>query len=363
MKVLHAAETIKGGVATVLKQLVAAQQADPAVFTIQCLIPADQSGELDTAAEANLVRWPRTGRGPGALLAFARAFCRTVLRFKPDVVHLHSSFAGVIGRLCLLLLWPVARPKVVYCPHAFSFLMETSGGKKRLYGLIERVLLPMTDAVICVSDYEARQARASGLRGDKLVVVHNGVAEKPARPAGSGGDPQTINLLFVGRFDYQKGYDLLVRAMQRLTPGPLRLTVVGEAVHGTEAVEKLPDAHYTGWLKASEMEHYFQTADVLVIPSRWEGFAMVPLEAMSYSLPIVASDATSLPEVVTEKETGLLFRQGDVDSLVSVLSDLGQYDLPQMGKKGNALFKQHFTSQAMISKTHRLYADITRQGS
>ncbi|PKH20157.1 glycosyl transferase [Enterobacterales bacterium CwR94] len=359
MKVLHAAETIKGGVATVLKQLVAAQQAEPAVFTIQCLIPADQSAELDTAAEENIVRWQRKGRSVGALFSFARAFCQTVLRFKPDVVHLHSSFAGVIGRVCLIALYPFARPKVVYCPHAFSFLMETSGGKKKIYSAIEKALLPMTDAIICVSEYEARQAKASGINSHKLYVVHNGVPVKSEQAAPPVKEQGVIDLLFVGRFDYQKGYDLLVNAMKRLTNPNIRLTVIGDAVHGTESLEKLPEAHYTGWIKASQMEHYFQTADALVIPSRWEGFAMVPLEAMSYALPIVASDATSLPEVVIEKETGLLFKNGDVDSLVSVLSNLNQYDLREMGVKGNALFIQNFTSQAMIAKTHSLYADIT----
>ena len=360
MKILHAAETIKGGVATVLKQLVAAQQDDKGSYQIQCLIPADQAEELDTAHAENVVKWQRKGRSIGALFSFAAAFCRTVIKFRPDVVHLHSSFAGVIGRACLLLLWPVARPKVVYCPHAFSFLMQTSNGKKKIYSWIEKALLPMTDAIICVSQYEADQAKAHGIAGDKLVVIHNGVAERHIEKPVNLDDPR-INVLFVGRFDYQKGYDILFNAMKRNQNPNIHLTLIGDSVHSAEKIEKLPEAEYTGWLKASQMERYFIAADVLVIPSRWEGFAMVPLEAMSYSLPIIASDATSLPEVVIDNETGYLFKNDDADSLLSVFNRLDKSDLREKGRKGNQLFTNNFTSQAMIAKTHGLYADILKR--
>lgn len=360
MKVLHAAETIKGGVATVLKQLVAAQQSDFEKYDIKCLIPSDQTEELDTAKSESVICWERKGRSVGALISFASAFVKSVMTFRPDIVHLHSSFAGVIGRVCLILLYPFVRPKVVYCPHAFSFLMETGGTKKRIYALIEKSLLPMTDAIICVSDYEAEQAKLSGISAKKLHVVHNGVPEKTRTLMSSKGPDEPIDLLFVGRFDFQKGYDVLANAMSKVSPEQLRLTVIGDSVHATEKLEPLPGAIYTGWLKSSQMEHYFQQADVLVIPSRWEGFAMVPLEAMSYSLPIVASDATSLPEVVRHHETGFLFKNGNVDSLVEILNSLKNFNLKDMGQKGNAFYLMHFTSEVMIKKTHEIYAEIIK---
>lgn len=360
MKVLHAAETIKGGVATVLKQLVAAQQIDQKTFKIRCLIPEDQKEELDTAKKENVIYWQRKGRNFTSLFFFALVFSRSVIAFRPDIIHLHSSFAGVIGRICLIFLYPFIRPKVIYCPHAFSFLMETSSAKKRIYVFIEKALLPMTDAIICVSEYEAQQANCNGIYASKLFVVHNGVPEKPPKIFREKSPDTPIELLFVGRFDFQKGYDLLVGAMKKIPHGLLHLTVIGDSVHGNEKIETLPDAVYTGWLKASQMEHYFQQADALVIPSRWEGFAMVPLEAMSYSLPIVASDATSLPEVVKNQTTGFLFKNGCVDSLVEILKKLADYDLKKMGEEGNTLFIAHFTSQIMINKTHALYAKIRK---
>nr|WP_154324763.1 glycosyltransferase [Pantoea sp. 201603H] len=361
MKVLHAAETIKGGVATVLKQLVRAQQDDSSTFSIMCLIPADQAEELDTVEKENTVCWVRQGRNIKTMLTFAKAFIITTWQFKPDIVHLHSSFSGVIGRLCLLLLWPIIRPKIIYCPHAFSFLMETSGIKKKIYTLIERVLLPATDAIICVSEFEAREAAKNGLSNKKLFVIHNGVPARSISKRKKRQNDIEINLLFIGRFDYQKGYDLLISAIEEINNPLLKLTVIGDSVHAKAPISKLAGANYTGWLKSSQMEPYFDKADILVIPSRWEGFAMVPLEAMSYSLPIVASNATSLPEVVKHNETGFLFNSGDVKSLAGTLARLHEFDLEEMGMKGNVFFLENFTSCAMIAKTHELYERIIKK--
>lgn len=169
----------------------------------------------------------------------------------------------------------------------------------------------------------------------------------------------SINLLFVGRFDQQKGYDILIKAFRQCQKRNISLTIVGDSVnHQNERIE-MDNVTYTGWLAAKDIEHYFRTADALVIPSRWEGFAMVPLEAMSYSLPVIASNATSLPEVVRDGETGFLFENGDADALANILSSLHNYDLVEMGVKGNALFIQNFTSQAMIEKTKKLYTMIS----
>lgn len=356
MKVLHAAETIKGGVATVLKQIASAQISRGDIEKVICVVPAAQRSELDCVADEHIVTFKRERRNVGAFIQFLRVFTQQLWREKPDFVHLHSTFAGVLARAVLILLWPVRRPKVIYCPHAFAFLMTGSALKKRLYILIEKLLLPVTDKVVCVSDFEYQEGIKAGLNKNKLITIHNGVPAIAESPKKEKSD--SINLLFVGRFDLQKGYDLLINAFRQCQGKNISLTIVGDSVnHQNERIE-LDNVTYTGWLAASEIKQYFLAADALVIPSRWEGFAMVPLEAMSYSLPVIASNATSLPEVVKEGETGFLFENGDADSLAKILSDLHQVNLVEMGEKGNAFFIQNFTSQAMIEKTNKLYTTL-----
>lgn len=354
MKVLHAAETIKGGVATVLKQIASSQINSNYNNKVICIVPDSQRNELDCMDDKNIVTFKRNRRDISAFVAFLCVFSKQLWKDKPDFVHLHSTFAGVLARIILFFMWPVRRPKVIYCPHAFSFLMVGTLTKRKMYIFIEKVLLRITDKVVCVSDFEYQEGVKAGLSKDKLITIHNGV---PAKTGIIKKDKtEKINLLFVGRFDFQKGYDLLIDAYRQCENNNFTLTIVGDSVNQENEKVVLDNVTYTGWLAAKDIEDYFLAADALVIPSRWEGFAMVPLEAMSYSLPVIASNATSLPEVVIDGDTGFLFESGDANALAKIFSGLHHYDLFEMGAKGNKFFNENFTSQRMIEKTDELYS-------
>lgn len=356
MKVLHCAETIKGGVATVLKQIALAQVSSEDFTRVICLIPDTQSSELHEVPARHLSLFRRSGRNIGSFVQFTKRFVSILLKDKPDVVHVHSTFAGFMARLILMVLWPIRRPAVIYCPHAFAFLMEGSGVKRRLYVWIEKFLSLITDKIICVSQFEYDAAREAGINDRKMTVVHNGV---PVREGiNKHYSQEALKLLFVGRLDFQKGYDLLVNAMRDISDDSIHLTIVGDSVNGETEKVPLKNVTYTGWIKSTEIEHYFVNADALVIPSRWEGFAMVPLEAMSYGLPIISSDSTSFPEVVKDNVTGYLFKNGDAAELKEKILALKESDLDAMGNAGNKIFREHFSSQAMIEKTFSLYQRV-----
>jgi glycosyltransferase involved in cell wall biosynthesis len=361
MKVLHAAETIKGGVATVLRQLAKSQIAEHGCENIYCLVPDDQVLELYGVDIKSIEAFPRAGRGISGFIKFFYIFTRLVLKIRPDVVHLHSSFAGVLGRLSLILLWPIYRPKVIYCPHAFSFMMTVSKFKSRIYTLIEKMLLPITDAVICVSYCEKKMAMEAGLKGDKLIVVHNGVP----RPGNNSikNDASEISdyiqLLFVGRFDYQKGFDILSDTMFLLEGEKFHLTVVGDFVlESTNKNQDLPQTTYAGWLTAEQLAPHFLRADVLIIPSRWEGFAMVPLEAMSYGLPVLASNCSSFPEVVEDRINGRLFDPAQTTELCQILKSTSREDWRKMGIAAKETFNNKFTANKMIASTKQVYLNL-----
>ncbi|WP_006320953.1 glycosyltransferase [Serratia inhibens] len=361
MKIFHAAETIKGGVATVMRQIAIHQVSKNGVTDMTCLVPEDQKNELSPLDMDHVITFERSGRNLSSFFAFTKKFIRHVLREKPDVVHLHSTFAGVLGRFSLLLLWPFYRPKVVYCPHAFSFIIPGSSVKKRAFAFIEVALSRITDAIICVSEYERQQGIENGLPKNKLIVVYNGVPEikKNTAVIANPYSDDVINLLFVGRFDYQKGFDILEMTMEKLKGKPFHLTAVGGSVHGSYSENKtLPQTSYTGWLSAAELAPYFAYADVLVIPSRWEGFAMVPLEAMSYGLPVVASDSTSLPEVVVDGHTGKLFPLSQPEVLAELLANYSKSDWEIMGDHAREEFLSKFTSEKMLASTDSVYNKI-----
>lgn len=354
MKILHAAETIKGGVATVMRTLALAQSDGN---TVRALVPENQSKEM--APFRTLRTFRRTGRNPASFLSFGWNFAKAVITFRPHVVHLHSTFAGVMGRVILVMLWPVVRPKVIYTPHAWAFIMDGSPRKKNLYATIEKLLYPFTTKVVCVSRYEAAEAARFGLPSHKTVVIYNGTPSVTATEIPNPYTPKRLNLLFVGRLDFQKGFDVMLDAMERLAKNPdaahIHLTVVGEGVHGKGSQPERPNITYTGWLSTQKLVPFFAHADAVVVPSRWEGFAMVPLEAMSHGVPVVASNICSLPEVVIPHQTGLLFTPADSTELADLLLQTPKAAWQEMGEKAKALHTQNFTVEKMLDETMKLY--------
>ncbi|MDH2080221.1 glycosyltransferase [Pseudomonas atacamensis] len=353
-KILHVAETIKGGVATVIRTISASPEDDAANYQLVYLVPEDQAKELHGIAPQQVRTFPRSGRNVPSLLRFAWRLSQVLLKEIPDVVHLHSTFSGVIGRVVCVLLRPWRKPKIVYCPHAFSFLMESSPSKQKVYAWIERVLQKVTDVIICVSQYELDKAARFGIERKRMKLIYNGIHHKDDAPKSAGAEP--IHLLFVGRLDYQKGFDVLLKAYAKVNRNDLKLTVVGSAVN-EDSVECPPmdSVEYLPWVTPSEVQALYQKADALIVPSRWEGFAMVPLEGMAMGLPVIASNCTSLPELVTNEVSGYVFPSGDHQALADVLTIIQKPRLLDLGNEGRSIVRERFSAALMIRQTYDLY--------
>lgn len=290
-----------------------------------------------------------------SLLRFAWQLTRLIFKEKPDVVHLHSTFSGVIGRCVCVLLRPWRSPKIVYCPHAFSFLMESSPAKQKVYSLIERMLQKVTDVIICVSQYELDKAARFGIERRRMKLIYNGIPYKDDEPKTTGQAP--IHLLFVGRLDYQKGFDVLLKAFAGVKRTDLKLTVVGSAVNeDTVDCPVMDGVEYVPWVTPAEVNALYQAADALIVPSRWEGFAMVPLEGMAMGLPVIASDCTSLPELVTHGVTGYVFPTGDHQALTDVLVNIEKPRLLLLGAQGREKVRERFSATLMIKQTYDAYS-------
>lgn len=354
-KILHVAETIKGGVATVIRTISRSPQDDASQYELVYLVPLDQKKELHGISEENIRTFSRKKRDVMSLLRFAWQLARVIFKEKPDVVHLHSTFSGVIGRCVCLVMRPWRSPKIVYCPHAFSFLMEGSPIKQKVYSLVERLLQKVTDVIICVSQYELDKAASFGIDRHRMKLIYNGIHYKSDEATSSEG--ANIQLLFVGRLDYQKGFDVLLKAFTEVERTDLKLTVVGSAVNDDsvdcpdiDAVEYLP------WVTPAEVNELYKTADALIVPSRWEGFAMVPLEGMAMGVPVIASDCTSLPELVTNNITGYLFSTGDYQALASILLNLKKQKLLELGTESRNKVRERFSATLMIRQTYDVYS-------
>jgi glycosyltransferase involved in cell wall biosynthesis len=302
VKVVHVTQPVTAGVAKVVLQLAAAQQDRGWSVAVVC----PPTGWLaDRAREAGVdVRAWQATRGPGPGSAGEVARLHGLLdRLAPDVVHLHSSKAGLAGRLALR----GARP-TIFQPHLWSF--ESARGPLRAAAAAwERFASRWTHQLVCVSDDELAAGRAAGIT-TAAEVVCNGVDTDRLRPAdrqaarrGLGLAVQAPTAVCVGRLATQKGQDQLLSVWPAvLAEVPTaRLVFVGDGPMGDRWRAEHPVAthHSVRWWGHSDTvaEHY-AAADVLVLPSRAEGMALVPLEAMACARPVGGFDVGGVRQSV-----------------------------------------------------------------
>lgn len=360
MKILHVAETVRGGIASVIQLQLQSQVEEFSGDSVIVLAPEDQIDCIYFPRDFVRATFNRTGRNVFSMARLAWKLFGLVVCESPEIVHLHSTFAGAVGRMLRPFLWVMGRkPRIIYCPHAWSFLMHGSKKRASLFARIEKTLIPLTDRVICVSRFEIEQAARYGICGKKIDLIYNGVplpivsSEKSIAPI--------VRVLFVGRFDYQKGYDILLRVAGALDQHKFDITVVGDAVH--DKVERLiaPNVTYTGWVESGSMASYYQNADVVVMPSRWEGFSMTLLEAMSHATPVLASCVASFPEVIHDGETGMLARPEDPDDFLRILNETTVVQWHTMGVSARKQIESQFSANEMQTRTISLYRDLSQR--
>lgn len=298
-RVLHLTQPVDGGVARVVTDLVRAQLADGLDVVAACPDSA-LSGRLRSLG-AHVRHW-RATRSPGASLAReVRQLARLIDEVRPDLVHAHSAKAGLAGRLAVR-----GRIPTVFQPHAWSF-EAVGGGTAALALRWERWAARWAARVVCVSEAERATGVHAGITG-RWTVVPNGIDPDRFRPAPAGpvraglaplaGPAARAPLaVCVGRLCRQKGQDVLLRAWDsvlRRVPDA-RLVLVGDGPDRDRLRAAAPGSVLFAGAVA-DASPWYQAADLVVLPSRWEGMALAPLEAMACGRPVVVTDVDGARE-------------------------------------------------------------------
>lgn len=359
IRILHVAETAKGGIGTYIDEIAPLQAAEFGAGSVRVIVPREHAAQLSRVPAAAITPFRRTGRGVANLIRLRRAFNAEVRAFAPDVIHAHSFFAGLVARLSRGRR--SGAPVIVYCPHGWSFDIAAPGWQRRLLEHVERALSRNCAAVIAISDHEARQARRIGIPDDKIRQVTNGISAAPPPAVPARWDDDRLKILFVGRLDHQKGFDVLLAAVSG-APARFSVKAAGAAVAGGTEGKNIPDGvELLGWLDRSAIEGVLQQADMVVMPSRWEGFGLAALEAMRAGKPVVATRVGGLPEIVEDGVTGRLVPPEDPVALRHALLLDDEASRRRLGGCGRQRFLERFTAE----RTHRLlldlYAELTRQ--
>ena len=362
LRVLHVAETIRGGIATYFNELRPYQRASYGRDNVHYIVPSDHRGDLVGFEDVEVSVFKRAGRSLPGLLSMAIVTLQVIRRFRPDIVHIHSTFAGLVIRPMLLLRRDP--PRVVYCPHGWAFSRETAWLSHQTTKLVENLLARITDRIVCISSDERKEAINAGIDRKRLALVYNGIsADRPLPQSGSSvWASHKTRLLFIGRLDKQKGYDLLVETA-RLLIDSVDVRVIGSSVVSKQEDLELPsNVALLGWMDRPQIEAHLEAADAVVIPSRWEAFGLVALEAMRAAKPIVAFRIGALPEIVEDGVTGVLSSPVSVGSLVEAIQRVIKLNLPATGQRGYDRFRRLFDVKKTNQVLNDLYFELSQDG-
>ncbi len=355
MKVLHVCETLLGGTGTYLNELLPAMQKEMGDSEIFILAPENHKEAIPDIKKS--VFWFSRPTRKLGIFNLAKEYIRVMRKIRPDIVHAHSTFAGFIVRL----LSPFFRAKVIYCPHGFATNMKQSKLQKSIIVIVEKILSFFCSKIICISNHEKQVGLDIGISESKLVTIYNGISKTPPKFTLVPWEDTRLKLLFVGRFDTQKGIDILLEAVSDMENNVVLYVIGGSVISGNEIdFSKYKNVKALGWRTSSEIAAYMSASDAVVIPSLWEGFGLVAIEAMRVSKPVIASRVGGLAEIVIDKETGFLIPPDDATALARCISSVNKKDLIKIGNNGKNRFLSKFTSDRMILEIIDMYKIVVK---
>lgn len=275
----------------------------------------------------------------------------------PDLVHAHTSKAGLLGRLAG---W-VTRTPTVFTAHTWSFADGISSFQRRISIPLERLAGSISGKVITVSraNEEIAVREAITPRGN-VVTIWNGIPDSDlrARP----GVAEIPKMVMVARFAPQKDQLSLVKALSTLEM-PWRLAFVGDGPTRSEVEAEVQRLQLSDRVEffgdRGDIAEVLAGSDLFVLSTKWEGLPLSILEAMRAGLPVIASDVGGCSEAVDHGRTGFLTPASDISQLRQKLETaLSSKSLLQsMGEAGRARFHRDFRVESMMNKLMCVYQE------
>ena len=326
--------------------------------------PADAGfGVLQTKAEAKGVdllsvadRGPFDWRVVPKLLDICR-------RERVEVWHGHDYKTNALG-LVLKRFWPMRLVTTVH-----GWVQHT--GRTPLYYLIDRLSLRFYEKVICVSDDLFNACRKNGVAANRCELLENGIDLNDYRRTCStveakricGIPPERFVIGAAGRLSAEKGFDLLIRAADRLLKmgHDIELRIAGEGSEKAK-LQKLIDElgqceriQLVGY--CADLRGLYQAMDVFALSSLREGLPNVLLEAMALEVPVVATRINGVPRLIEDGANGLLVEPGSIDALIGGIRAIigGPEARTRFVAEGRRTVGERFSFATRMEKLSRIY--------
>lgn len=298
--------------------------------------------------------------------------------YKPDIVHTHSSKAGIIGRYAAK---KEGAPIVVHTIHGLPFHRYERAWKNHIYTELERRAAEYTDVIVCVADAMADQACDAGVAAKgKFCTIYSGMELEPflrrdydivGLKKELGIHPEEPVVGKVARLAPLKGYEYFIRAIQEilLHVPTAKFIFVGDG----SAAEKIRQETwragiknrvvFAGLVAASRIPEYISVMDVVVHASLREGLPRAIPQAQLLGKPVVAYDIDGTREALEDGVTGYLVPPESVHELAQRTLELlnDREKAAEMGRRGCEACRGRFGADLMVEKIDRLYQDLVRR--
>ena len=308
-----------------------------------------------------------------------RAIVRALRAYAPDIVHTHSSKAGILGRRAAKVLGI----PVVHTIHGAAFHYGQSVPAWHVYRLAEKVAAGWTDHIISVCDAMTEQYLQAGVgRREQYTTIYSGMdVDRFLQPKYSrsdlrkriGVDEETVVVVKVARLFHLKGHNHLIEAAPQIcerVPG-IRFVLVGDGILQQDYEQRVAELGlaehitFTGLVPPDEVGAWIAASDLLVHTSEWEGLARVLPQALIAGRPVVSFDIDGAPEVCLPGETGLLVPRGDHQALAEAIAEMAgdREKRESWGENGRRRFTEVFRHETMTAQIRLVYEQVLATGS
>ncbi len=248
-----------------------------------------------------------------------------------DLVHINMSYRGsTIRKGIIVWMCNLMRIPIVLHLHTCEY-QEFYQRLPRIIQECVRGVFQRADHILVLGHvWEAFLVDELGISKRNISVLYN-AAPGPALLASrhSRMDRKHIRLLFLGQLGARKGVPELLRALSLIPPLPVTWTITMAGDGDIDWARKLAREFgildrvtFTGWLDSVQVRDILESSDVLILPSHAEGFPMSIVEAFAYGVAVISSPVGSIPEIVVDRENGLLVSASDVDALERAIESL-----------------------------------------
>jgi glycosyltransferase involved in cell wall biosynthesis len=351
--ILHVVEAFAAGTFGIVSQMANSHASDghrvSLAYSLRAETPLNWRAQLDPAVESHHLPMCRS-IAPMSDLRALIALARLVRALQPDIVHLHSTKAGAIGRIASLGN-PHAR--WYFSPHGLSFLQTSTPGRLHsVYLALERLLALTPATIVACSPSEAALIERHLHRTPMLVP--NGIPIDSVRcQIASGGKTLTVGT--AGRITKARHPELFARVARRLAGSKLRFVWLGGGAARDEQMLMEAGIKVTGWLTHAKLLDGMAQLDIYLQPSRWEGLPVAVMEAMASGLPVVATDIVGNRDLVQHGRTGWLAASEDeLVAGVQRFADDGALRL-SCGRAAREYVQRQHSTQAMMQRLYQAY--------